>query len=140
MPKSNPWALELKKIGLNVRQKPHDEEHRIQCAIAQYLKLVENSHKNFTFFAVPNGGWRNRSVAAKLKDEGVRSGVSDLIIRDAGKTYLVEIKTATGRKSDTQREFEQNVRALGFEYAIWRGLGDAINFINGLGLAYKYGA
>lgn len=50
MPKNNPWALELKKSGLNVRQKPHDEEHKIQCTIAQYLKLVENAHKDFTFF------------------------------------------------------------------------------------------
>lgn len=132
MPKNNPWALELKKSGLNVRQKPHDEEHKIQCAIAQYLKFVENAHKDFTFFAVPNGGWRNPVVAAKLKAEGVRSGVSDLIILHAGKTYFVEIKTATGRQSDTQREFEQKVRALGFEYTIWRGLGDAINFVEKL--------
>lgn len=132
MPKNNPWALALKKSGLNVRQKPRDEEHKIQCAIVQYLELVENSRKDFTFFAVPNGGWRNPVVAAKLKAEGVRSGVSDLIILYAGKTYFVEIKKPTGRQSETQREFEQKVRALGFEYTIWRGLGDAINFVEKL--------
>lgn len=129
MKETNPWALELKKNGLSLRQKPRDEEHKIQCAIANYLKLVENSRKDFTFFAVPNGGWRNPVVAAKLKDEGVRSGVSDLIILHAGKTYFVELKTPTGKQSDTQREFEQKVRALGFEYTIWRGLVDAIDFI-----------
>lgn len=129
MKETNPWALELKKNGLSLRQNPRDEEHKIQCAIASYLKLVENSRKDFTFFAVPNGGLRNPVVAAKLKDEGVRSGVSDLIILYAGKTYFVELKTPTGRQSDTQREFEQKVRALGFEYTIWRGLGDAIDFI-----------
>lgn len=48
--------------------------------------------KILLFFAVPNGGWRNPVVAAKLKAEGVRSGVSDLIILHAGKTYFVEIK------------------------------------------------
>lgn len=121
------WACKSKK-----RAKPRQEEHKLQCDIVNYLFLMEGSRKDFYFFSVPNGGWRNPTVASKLKAEGVRSGVSDLVLLHKGKAYFVEIKTDKGRQSETQVYFEDIVKKLGFEYLIWRSLDDAMFFMQEL--------
>lgn len=112
----------------HARKKPKDEEHRLQVAIVQYMRLRQYQNKDFIYFAVPNGGWRNPTVAAKLKAEGVRAGVSDLIIIKQGKVFFVELKTPTGKQSDSQKIFEQEVKKQGFDYLIWRSVDDCIDF------------
>ena len=78
-------------------------EHQIQVAIAQYLDLT-----GICWWAVPNGGFRNMTVAKKLKAEGVKSGVPDITIIHGGRYYGIEVKkpktdTPRGRLSDSQK-------------------------------------
>lgn len=55
----------------------------------------------------------------------VRRGVSDIIIVHRGRFYGVEIKTASGRQSEHQREFEQDlVSKGGGKYFIARSIED----------------
>lgn len=58
-----------------------DTEHAHQVALCQWAAL-EGRHDNRLrmLFAIPNGGERNRVVAARLKAEGVRAGVPDLFL------------------------------------------------------------
>lgn len=57
-------------------------------------------------------------------------GESDLtLFAQGGKTYFIEIKTASGRQSKKQKNYERRVRELGFEYIIMRSLDDARKFI-----------
>ena len=56
-------------------RKPKDEEHRIQCACVRWFRL-QYPQLNGRLFAVPNGGRRDATTAAKLKAEGVIAGVS----------------------------------------------------------------
>ena len=101
------------------------EEHEIQCAICQVL----DAHK-ILYFAVPNGGKRSITTACRLKKEGVKSGVSDLVLLlPNAVTVFVEVKTAKNRQQDTQKTFQSNVEKLGFKYLIWRSVDDAVKFI-----------
>lgn len=65
----------------------------------------------------------------QLKASGVMPGVSDLIVIIPNKTIYVEVKTETGTQSEKQKEFQQIVEALGFEYYLVRSLDD-FNKIN----------
>ena len=60
-------------------------------------------------FAVPNGGNRNLREAARLKKEGVRCGISDLILLISNLSYnclCIEIKTEKGRQSESQKYWQ----------------------------------
>jgi hypothetical protein len=90
--------------------------------------------------SVPNGGNRNPREAARLKKQGVKSGVSDIFLpmawRSAGGQYnglYIEMKR---RKSDgpskpteKQREFQAAMVLEGYKCAICYGADEAIELI-----------
>ena len=99
-------------------------ESRIQCAIVKFL-----SHalpKTCLFYSVPNGGYGlPKATAARLKREGLRPGVADLVIlRQGGWTAYVEVKTDDGEQSDAQIEFADWCGENGVEYAVVRSIDD----------------
>mgnify|MGYP002718113354 FL=1 len=78
--------------------------------------------------AQPNGGWRNKTVAAKLKAEGVRAGVHDYCwpFKSGEHSGLyIELKSRTGRPSPEQREFGAFVESQGFKVVYARGWEEA---------------
>lgn len=100
----------------------HDE-HGIQVAIMQFLDRALPS--SCYAFAVPNGGKRNAVTGAILKREGVKAGVADIIVmRNPGLCALIEVKTAKGSLSNSQKAFRDWCAANGFPYAVVRGIGD----------------
>lgn len=73
------------------------------------------------FFACPNGSARNPWTAKNLRDEGVLSGVADLLllIPKKGYAYLaIEMKKVGGRVSDSQRAFQQAVERFKGRYVV----------------------
>jgi hypothetical protein len=55
-------------------------EHDLQASIMAEVNLLANQDPRWLYlFAVPNGGHRDIRTAARLKDEGVRPGVPDLL-------------------------------------------------------------
>lgn len=92
-------------------------ERQHQIKVVQYLQILEKQKKILTFFSVPNGGSRNALEAKNLKLEGVRAGVSDLVIVFKGKVLFLEMKIApkklksgklsytNSKISDKQRDF-----------------------------------
>lgn len=91
-------------------------ESMFQNQIIQFLRF----NKIFCF-SVPNGTKLKITQAKKAKREGMTSGVSDLIILLPQRAIFVEIKNPNGkgRQSSAQKEFEEAVKELGFEYYIW---------------------
>lgn len=80
-------------------------EHDLQtrCVIWFHYRFP---HLKPLFFSVPNGGYRNKAEAARLKAEGANAGVSDLILQlPAGKWSSLNIEMKAG---SSQRE-EQKV-------------------------------
>lgn len=64
----------------------------------------------------------SKAQAIKLKATGLVAGVSDLIIIQPNRVLFVELKIDKGKQSDNQKEFEQIVTNLGFEYHLVRSL------------------
>ncbi len=77
---------------------------------------------------IPNGGWRNKAVAGKLKSEGVRPGVHDYSWPYRQGQYsglYIELKSQDGRASKEQRDFSAFVEAQGFNVVFCKGWEDA---------------
>ena len=77
------------------------------------------------FFSVSNGGARNPWTAKIMKDEGVRAGVSDIILLVPKHGYaalLIEMKKPDGKQSDSQKEFERLAKEYHYKYVICREL------------------
>ena len=87
----------------------------------QYPKLAK------LLFAVPNGGFRNKATAARMKAEGIVAGVSDLILLIPTQSFhalCIEMKTDIGRQSELQRQWQTEVEKQGYKYVICRDLTD----------------
>jgi hypothetical protein len=73
------------------------------------------------FFAVPNGSARNAWTAKNLRDEGVLSGVADLILllpRHGYAALCIEMKKAGGKQSESQKRFEQACKEYKVKYVV----------------------
>lgn len=96
-------------------------EHQEQCLFVEWFEL---QFPKVRFFAVPNGGQRNKIVAAKLKKEGVRSGVPDLYV-PAWKLWIEFKREKGGSLSPTQKEWRDYLLGIGDNYFVAKGFTDA---------------
>lgn len=119
------------------RPRRRDLEHEAQCAVIEWASLVEKREPRLRWlFAIPNGGWRSKAQAGRLKAEGVKAGVADLFLPvglQMGATWrhglFIEMKTETGRSSPAQRDFRDYAMMFGYAYALCRSAGEAIEQI-----------
>lgn len=75
-------------------------------------------------FAIPNGEHRSKSVAARLKLEGVSPGVPDLCVPEL--LLWIEMKRQKGgRESDSQLDWIDYLRACGHICIVAKGCEDA---------------
>ena len=105
--------------------KQHRDEDRIQKAIVQYAMFaLKTGHM---VFAIPNGGYRLPSEAARLQGLGVKAGVFDLcILGPRGQTWWMEVKTAKGALSPAQVTFKEHCVFHNVPYSVVRSLDDAM--------------
>jgi hypothetical protein len=112
---------ELMATMPKTRKRPHDEEHRIQCACVRWFSL-QFPYLQGRLFAVPNGGKRDATTAAKLKAEGVVPGVADLILLKSNRQFgalLIEMKTEKGRQRESQKKWQEIVTSDGeYKYVV----------------------
>ena len=115
------------KQAAKTRKRPSEEEHRIQCECVKYFALQYPSLRG-RLFAVPNGGRRDATTAAKLKAEGVVAGVADLILLKSNRDYgalFIEMKTLKGRQRDSQKAWQNIVCADSeYKYVVCRSFDD----------------
>ena len=88
------------------------------CQYPQYRLLLHHS---------PNEGilMRHDRDGAKRKAMGMRAGFPDFIFLMPNSSYpflAIELKTAKGRQSDHQKEYQQAVEMAGGKYVIIRTL------------------
>jgi hypothetical protein len=104
---------------------PHESEEQI--AFVNHLES-----QGLKFFSVPNGGLRNIRVAKKLKAEGARAGVPDLIILAKSKTVkynalFIEMKRQKqGSVSPEQKKWHEWLTQNGYCVAVSKGCQEAI--------------
>lgn len=84
-------------------------------------------------FAIPNGGLRNRVVAAKLKAEGVRAGVPDMMLavpRGAAHGLFIEHKAGNRKPSDEQEVVISDLVAQGYSVAVSHSYDETVKLIS----------
>lgn len=83
-------------------------------------------------FHIPNGGSRNKLEAVKLKQMGVKAGVSDLYLPFKRGPYIglfVEMKYGKNLKTKNQKEFLADMTAADHYVATCYSARQAINVI-----------
>lgn len=100
-------------------------EHQEQAGLFRWAAMISSRHPELALmFAVPNGGHRHIAVAAKLRVEGVKSGVPDIFLPVARGGYhgmAIEMKTAKGKLSPAQKQWLENLSAQGYHAVMCRG-------------------
>jgi hypothetical protein len=113
-------------------------EHANQVALFMWASMPDQQ-RDFPqlrrMFAIPNGGVRDKITAARLKAEGVKSGVPDIclpVARHGCHGLFIELKRpkATGLtkgvKSANQGEWIEALRAEGFGACVCYGWQEAV--------------
>lgn len=118
-------------------------EHAEQVALFKWAEFAVGRWPVLDLlYAIPNGGLRparertdkcGRRVrfsveAQKLRAEGVKSGVPDICLPVASGPFhglYIELKTRTGRPSETQRRWVAALSRQGYRAEICRGWGQA---------------
>ena len=111
---------------------PKVSEHTHQVNLIKWFDL---QYKEFSgrLFAIPNGGQRNIIVAKKLKAEGVRPGVCDLMLPVACGGYhgiFIEMKAEKGRLTETQSDWLSFLNAQNYYATACYGFDEAKNVIS----------
>jgi hypothetical protein len=107
-------------------------EARIQASIVEWVRTFA---PGVLIFHIPNGGLRSKVEAARLKWCGVLAGVPDLaVIAPGGRAHFLEVKTATGRLSEAQREIFGVLGRLGAPFMTVTGIDDVRRAFAGWGI------
>ena len=94
----------------------------------QYPKLAR------LYISVPNGVPLGRASAAQFIREGLTKGVADtllLVARGGWHGLAIEMKTPTGRQSESQRAWQRAVEGQGYRYAVCRSVEGFIEMVEG---------
>lgn len=103
-------------------------EADIQRAIVQALRaalpfgaIVHASNNEIR----GSSDWAKRQQAL-MKSMGQYPGFSDLVVLSEGRVLFLEVKTETGRASQSQLQFAANVDRQGHGFAIVRNIDEAL--------------
>lgn len=106
-----------------------ETEHAQQVAVFAWAALQFGKWPELRMmFAIPNGGERNKIVAANLKAEGVRPHVPDIFLpvpRGAWHGLFIEMKKVKGRVDPGQLEYIEKLRNQGFGACVCVGFEQA---------------
>lgn len=117
------------KSGVKKKRKINSEEADIQSEFFKQVGLFFPHIPDKLLFSVPNGGSRNKLEAINLKRQGVKSGVSDVILlipKGGFASLCMEFKTKSGKQSSEQKEFQKQAENCGSKYVVVRSVKEAI--------------
>lgn len=104
-----------------------------QIAVIQWAQYAVNRYPELKWLHhIPNGGSRNRLEAVKLKQMGVRAGVSDLCLPYPKGMYCglyIEMKFGNNRQQETQKEFLRDMAEAGHFVATCYSAEEAVKVI-----------
>ncbi len=102
-----------------------DEEHQEQAALMQYAELMAQKDARWEMlFSIPNGGKRHIVTAQRLKKEGAKAGIPDLMLAVPCGCYsglFLEMKSKKGRLTETQEDWTRRLEKWGYKVAVCYG-------------------
>jgi len=111
-------------------------EAALQKAVVQYLTLALPPHEAL-FWHTPNGGWRSRATAGRLKAEGVMPGVADIVVIWKGRPIAIELKAKTGPQSRAQKAWADQFTTAGGAYTVCRSVEAVERFLDAAGVPLR---
>ena len=99
----------------------HEEQREL-------VKWFRQSFDGVRIFAIPNGGARTITTAAKLKVEGVSAGVPDLYV-PKWKLWIEMKRTKGGVVDKAQKDWHEYLTAIGDVVIVCRGADEAKRMI-----------
>ena len=82
-------------------------------------------HLAGSIMAIPNGGYRNKAEAARMKREGVMAGAPDLFValvrRDKPGLFIEMKRVKGGSVSKAQKAVHATLRKEGYQVEVCRG-------------------
>lgn len=79
---------------------------------------------------IPNGEYRDKRTASRLKLMGVVAGVPDVFV--PALHAFIEFKSEKGRLSAAQREMISTLEQAGYQVALCRSAQEAVDFVKAL--------
>lgn len=133
---SNPITPELIASG--------GSEHDHQAAFFCWAQLHTNEYPCLEFmFAIPNGGSRDKRTGARLKAEGVKPGVPDVMLPASSYRFsyvvyrglYIEFKVGNNTQSLAQMRYDKYLNNAGYQVVVcytWTEAADAVvNYLKG---------
>ena len=93
-----------------------------------FVQFMRRNHPEHRVFAIPNGGRRSPSEAAKLKATGVSKGVPDLMLPSL-KLFIEMKRLKGGVVSEEQKEWMEYLSDNGYFAEVARGCDEAIEIV-----------
>jgi len=109
-----------------------EEEHSIQVSCCRWFRLQYRQFARL-LFAIPNGGARSKTTAAKLKAEGVVAGVADLCLavpRGGYGALYIEMKQRGNYQQKNQKEWQGECERAGNKYVVCKSIEEFMREIN----------
>lgn len=111
------------RIKRPVDGKPIASEHQEQSTVVSWWFHAHKDYglPEFALFAIPNGGARDVITGARLKQEGVRRGVLDLMLAKPMNPHaglFIEMKVGDNQPSDHQKAFMEYLEGAGYKCAV----------------------
>lgn len=117
---------------MEVKPQRVEEEHSIQANCVRWFRL-QYRHYSKMLFAIPNGGFRGKATAGKLKSEGVVAGVADLCLAVPRGWYgalYIEMKQKGGYQQPNQKEWQKECEKAGNKYVVCKSIEEFIKAVN----------
>ncbi|UTV87513.1 VRR-NUC domain-containing protein [Cobetia amphilecti] len=128
----NRTAGQARKSAPRIDREGLEQKVLIRWLYAQHQNGMQVGQLLFgVVYHVPNGGKRNKKTAADLKMQGVRAGVSDLVVATARGGYhgvYIEFKAAPPHDAGlakSQREWLEKMEANGYLAVLAKGVDEA---------------
>ena len=108
-------------VGGSVLTDKIPTEHEEQRQLVMWFR---QTYSPVRIFAIPNGGYRSKAAAAKLKVEGVSAGIPDLFI-PAFRLWIEMKRVKGGRLSPDQKDWIEYLQSNGYICFVCNGADDA---------------
>ena len=106
-------------------------EHQEQAMLVAWARHTESHWPELALLhAIPNGGWRHKATAGRLKAEGLKPGVPDLCLPVARHGYhglYLEMKSKKGRVRQSQRWWLDALTAQGYLAVDGKGFAQGVD-------------
>lgn len=107
-------------------------EHKMQVAFFQTVAYLGMPHHR-TIFAVPNAARRSAQQGKRLKDEGMKAGIPDVICpfpRSGFASLMIEFKCKGNSPSPAQQEMIAALIKAGNAVCVARSAADAYSLLS----------